>query len=88
MNEEYMKKLMDALTEIIMSESSDDMKAIRMQILQRIANEVANVTPRMPAPLNITEIGGYYNLLNRMGQEETLTMRKRLVATALGIPME
>lgn len=62
---------MDALTEIIMSESSDDMKAIRMQILQRIANEVANVTPRMPAPLNITEIGGYYNLLNRMGQEET-----------------
>lgn len=28
-----MKKLMDALTEIIMSESSDDMKAIRMQIL-------------------------------------------------------
>lgn len=83
-----MKKLMDALTEIIMSESSDDMKAIRMQILQRIANEVANVTPRMPAPLNITEIGGYYNLLNRMGQEETLTMRKRLVATALGIPKE
>ena len=79
-----MKKLMDALTEIIMSESSDDMKAI----LQRVANEVANVTPRMPAPLNITEIGGYYNLLNRMGQEETLTMRKRLVATALGIPME
>ena len=78
-----MKKLMDALTEIIMSESSDDMK-----ILQRVANEVANVTPRMPAPLNITEIGGYYNLLNRMGQEETLTMRKRLVATALGIPME
>lgn len=61
-----MKKLMDALTEIIMSESSDDMKAIRMQILQRVANEVANVTPRMPAPLNITEIGGYYNLLNRM----------------------
>lgn len=83
-----MKKLMDALTEIIMSETSDDMKAIRMQILQRVANEVANVTPRMPAPLNITEIGGYYNLLNRMGQEETLPMRKRLVATALGIPME
>ena len=83
-----MKKLMDALTEIIMSESSDDMKAIRMQILQRVANEVANVTPRMPAPLNITEIGGYYNLLNRMGPEETLTMRTRLVATALGIPME
>lgn len=54
-----MKKLMDALTEIIMSETSDDMKAIRMQILQRVANEVANVTPRMPAPLNITEIGGY-----------------------------
>lgn len=88
MNEDYMKKLIDALTEIILSESSEEMQAIRMQILQRIANEVANVTPRMPAPLNITEIGGYYNMLTRMGQEETLTMRKRLVATALGIPME
>lgn len=83
-----MKKLIDALTEIILSESSEEMQAIRMQILQRIANEVANVTPRMPAPLNITEIGGYYNMLTRMGKEETLTMRKRLVATALGIPME
>lgn len=27
-----MKKLMDALTEIIMSESSDDMKAIRIPV--------------------------------------------------------
>ncbi len=87
MNEDATNKLLTALSEIIANETSDEMRSLRLQILQRVASEATTVTPRMPAPLNITEIGGYYNLLSRLGNE-TLTMRKRLIASALGVPME
>ncbi len=87
MNEEAINNLLSVLADVIRSESSEEMKALRLRLMQRIIDETQTVTPRMPAPLNITEIGGYYNLLNSIGQE-TVTMRKRLIATALGLPME
>ncbi len=86
MNEESVSNLLNALAAVIQNESSEEMKQLRMQILKRTAEEATTVTPRMPAPLNITEIGGYYNLLSRLGNE-TIDMRKRLIAAALGIPL-
>ena len=64
-------------------ETSAQMQKIRQLMLLRTALE-SDVRPtRMPAPRNITEIGGYYNLLAKMNQQ---AMMRQLVASAIGIP--
>lgn len=54
MNEESVSNLLNALAAVIQNESSEEMKQLRMQILKRTAEEATTVTPRMPAPFNIT----------------------------------
>lgn len=62
MNEE----LMNALAELIKTETSDEAVNYKNRILKRIAEETDVKPTRIPAPLNITELGGYYNLLEEM----------------------
>jgi len=49
--------------------------------LRRLATETEFVPPRVPAPRNITEIGGYINLLRK--DERMLSL---LLASILGLP--
>lgn len=46
------------------------MQKLKMQILRRIALESDVKPARIPAPLNITEIGGYINLMRKLKKEE------------------
>lgn len=62
MNEE----IMSALAELIKTETSDEAVKYKNQIFKRIAEETDVKPTRIPAPLNITELGGYYNLLEEM----------------------
>ena len=64
-------------------EISAQMQKIRQLMLLRTALE-SDVRPtRMTAPRNITEVGGYYNLLRKMNQQ---IMMRQMVASAIGFP--
>ncbi len=77
--------LFEALIDIIKSENSPEMMKIKRKLLERITNETDIKPSRIPAPRNITELGGYYNLLEKIRDKE---MQKNLIASALGLPIK
>lgn len=77
--------LFEALIDMIKSENSPEMMKIKRKLLERITNESDIKPSRIPAPRNITELGGYYNLLEKLKDKE---MQKNLIASALGLPMK
>jgi len=81
-----MADLQEVVSNILAQECSEEMKALRLKALQRIVDETEVKATRMPAPLNITEVGGYYNLLSKLEKEKT-EMRMKLIASALGLPV-
>ena len=76
---EYNKYLMEFLKQ----ESSEEAVKIRNLLMKRIATEGTVVASRIPAPKNITELGGYINLLASLGENEML---RNTIASALGVP--
>jgi hypothetical protein len=74
--------VMDALVELMRAGARPDVLEAQRLLLQRLANQGAVFPSRIPLPRNITEVGGYLNLLERAGQ---LDMRLSAVASALGI---
>jgi hypothetical protein len=74
--------LMTALVELIRSGVRPDVLEAQRLLLQRLANQGDVFPARIPVPRNITEIGGYLNLLELAGQN---SIRLSAVASALGI---
>lgn len=74
--------LMDALVELIRSGVRPDVLEAQRLLLQRLATQGDVFPARIPVPRNITEIGGYLNLLERSGQHD---IRSSAIASALGI---
>lgn len=73
-----------ALAEKLLSmETSAQMQRIRQLVMLRMALEGDVKPTRIPIPANITEVGGYYNLLRKMNQKP---MMRQMVASAVGIP--
>ncbi|WP_218815661.1 hypothetical protein [Porphyromonas gingivalis] len=54
-------------------------------ILRRIATESDIRPSRIPAPMNITQVGGYVNLLMQLNEQEML---RRTLSAILGLPMQ
>ena len=71
----------ELMAKILEQETSDDIQEIRKLILKRIATESDVKQARIPAPMNITEIGGYYNLIANDD-----VMRRQMLAQILGLP--
>lgn len=71
------------VSKLLEQETSDEMLKIRQLIMLRSAMEGDVNMSRLPAPLNITEVGGYYNLLEKQNER---TMLRQLVSSALGLP--
>ena len=71
------------LSKLLETETSAQMQKIRQLMMLRTALESDIRPTRMPAPRNITEVGGYYNLLRKMNQQN---MMRQMVASAIGIP--
>jgi hypothetical protein len=69
---------------LLEQETSPEVQEIKLEMLRRIARESDVKPSRIPAPLNITEIGGYFNLLMKLKQEEML---QQTIASILGLPM-
>lgn len=75
-------QLVSSLVNIMQSASSPDALEAQNIILRRIALQGDVVGSRMPPPRNISEIGGYINLLTSLRQPE---MRSQAVAGILGV---
>lgn len=73
---------MNALIDVVKQGSSPDIAQAQAILLRRLALEGDVVDSRVPAPKNITEIGGYINLLNTYKETE---MRSQVLAGILGV---
>jgi hypothetical protein len=71
-----------ALVNIIQTGTSPQILAIQQALLRRLLLEGNVGLSRIPAPRNITEFGGYLNLLDAMGQT---TVKTEAVSSALGV---
>jgi hypothetical protein len=72
------ENLYELTTKLLEEETSAEMLNLKRQLFRRIINESDIKPSRIPAPLNITEIGGYFNLMMKMRQEETLKQTSTL----------
>jgi len=70
---------------LLAQETSPEVQKIKLDILRRIATESDIKPARIPAPMNITEIGGYFNLMMKLNQQEML---RQTLTSILGLPMQ
>lgn len=77
--------LFELATKLLEQETSKEMAEIKRMIYRRIATESEIKPSRIPAPMNITEIGGYINLLMKVNQQDML---RQTLASILGLPMQ
>jgi hypothetical protein len=73
-------RALDALTRILDSAISPEMLEAQQIILRRLALSGDLFPSRVPAPGNITEVGGYLNLI-----EHDAVLRAQVLAAALGV---
>lgn len=71
-----------ALAGLISAPPDSATEQARALLMARLANVGGVLPSRIPAPLNITEVGGYLNLLEAAGEPES---RLQAIAAALGI---
>jgi hypothetical protein len=76
------ERAMSALIDVIKQGNSPEIAQAEAIMLRRLALQGDVVSSRIPAPKNITEVGGYVNLLGTLKQPE---MRAQMLAGALGI---
>ena len=74
--------LIDALVELIRSGVRPDVLEAQRVLLERLATQGDVFPARVPAPKNITEVGGYLNLLEQAGFND---LRSSAISSALGI---
>jgi len=87
--------LVNWATKVLNQADAKEMQEIKLQILRRIAAESDIKPARIPAPMNITEIGGYFNLMMKLKKEEEKTQQKaytemlrQTLTSILGLPMQ
>lgn len=73
-------RAIDALTKILESAISPDMLQAQQLILRRLALAGDLFPSRIPPPLNITQVGGYLNLI-----EKDPVLRAQVLSSALGV---
>jgi hypothetical protein len=75
-------QLVGSIVSLLQTASSPDAAEARNMILRRLALQGDVVGSRIPPPKNISEIGGYINLLASLKQYE---MRSQMLAGILGV---
>jgi hypothetical protein len=74
--------IIDALADALRNATSPELMEAQVILLRRLALQGEVFPARIPAPRNITEVGGYLNLLERYAQPET---RDQMLAATLGV---
>lgn len=75
-------KVIEALIEVLKTATSPEMMEAQQILMRRLALSGDVVPSRIPAPKNVTEVGGYLNLLETLDQPE---MRAEVLASILGV---
>jgi hypothetical protein len=75
-------RVVDALMELVKAANSPEVLQAQTILLRRLALQGDVIASRIPAPRNITEIGGYINLLETLHQPEA---RSQMLAGILGV---
>jgi hypothetical protein len=75
-------KMMDALASILSDANSPAALQAQQILLQRMALESDVFPSRVPPPRNITEIGGYFNLMEKLNET---AMRTQALAAIMGV---
>ena len=84
--------LQSVLSMLLQSNGGGKLQEYQEQIMKRIAEETEVKPSRIPEPLNITEVGGYFNLIEQVETDDPALkaqkarMQLALIASALGIP--
>lgn len=74
---------------LLSTDESVEIAKIRKLLLLRSALETEVKATRIPLPQNITEMGGYYNLLADIESKEargSASLQKQIISSALGLP--
>lgn len=71
-----------ALTEVIKGATSPEIQSAQALLLRRLATQGDVIPSRIPAPRNITEVGGYLNFLETLGETQ---MRRDMLGSTLGL---
>lgn len=74
------ERAIDALTKVLEQAISPEMTAAQQLILRRLATAGDLFPSRIPAPLNITQVGGYLNLI-----ADDPVLSAQVLASALGV---
>jgi hypothetical protein len=74
--------LLASLSDVIKSATSPDVQAAQALLLRRLAVEGDVIPSRLPSPRNITEMGGYLNLVTQLGRDD---LRAQMLAALLGV---
>ena len=77
-----LERVIDVLVELMRTGTRPDVLEAQRVLLQRLATQGDVFPSRIPAPLNITEVGGYLNLLQSLGQDG---VQGEAIASALGV---
>ena len=80
--ETYSESVVDALVDAIRAATSPEMTEAQAILLRRLALSGDVVPSRIPPPATITEVGGYLNLLEQLGQPE---LRAQVLASMFGV---
>jgi hypothetical protein len=78
----FEERALEALLDIVKNGGSPDAAQAQAIMLRRLALEGDIVSSRIPPPRNITEVGGYVNLLETLAQP---TLEAQMLAGALGV---
>jgi hypothetical protein len=70
------------LLDILSAAAGVDATQAQQMLLRRLALEGDVIPSRIPAPRNISEVGGYLNLLATLNQTE---LRSQMLASLLGV---
>lgn len=80
--ENLASKVTDALADILRTSTSPEAVQAQNLLLRRLAVEGDVFSSRVPPPRNITEVGGYLNLLESLNQD---VIRSQMLAATLGV---
>jgi hypothetical protein len=81
-SEEFSQRVVDAMIEVLRASTTPEILRAQQILLQRLALTGAVVPSRINPPQNITEIGGYLNLLRDTNQTDLF---QQVLASILGV---
>ena len=84
---EDLSELQSVLSMLMQSDARGKTQDYQDLILKRIAEETDVKPSRIPAPLNITEVGGYFNLIEQVETDDPALKAQKAKKTPPPKPM-